>query len=322
MRHVAVLSLVAGCYTYAAYSSRSGTHQGAYERAHAHAEQVGDRELVAALEQLGTSKDYNEGTNMLVKCMDSRAQVERWRRQTEAGDLLTKQSILAQASSSSYVLREEAVYDGNHLEEPERAWLEWNRLCVDTCQNVVTAQWTFAALPRDQALAKPYLAACQTSVAAAETAQHLGVDRDRLSGIETEVAYVEKQVGVSCFIEAARELEHADKMLEKAPAGEHKTALHDRAAAIHSQHAAELARATAFNHDPRVVKLETADARVMHQIDLVKDAGRMTGDYQSTHAENRERVHQDLEVEHQENYDKLTALARAAGVACSGAAVK
>lgn len=279
---------------FATSADHYNSYPGSFERARYLATQAHDAELVAAVNAVGSSHDHNAFTAKLATCMDARLDAARWQRQSEHGDGV---DVQAEAGAADHYVRELALRDKGHLPQPEQTWLASARFCVEQCGDVAASD---AALGRDRQYAATYLAACKTSVAAAEPAQHVANDRAVLAAAAHALELARDAEARRCFVAEAWALAEADRTGDRS--------VRDQVAAARAAHPGELARADQFNRDPQVVELQRRQDRLEARLGLAQR--------EATSSEQSIRENDELQTDLREVATELASRARAAGVEC------
>ena len=319
MRPLTILLLpvaLVGCLhrDFATAASSYNSYPGSFERARYLAHEARDADMLAALDALGASRDHDGFTAKLATCMDARLSAARWQRQSEVGDALTATTVQAEASSPDRYIREAALSDKAHIDEPEPTWKATAQFCIEQCGAVAAAS---GASLRDRNYATTYLAACKTSVAAAEPAQHRSFDRKALAGVAHALQLARDAEAKRCFVGEAWFLDDAGKMLGRVPTSDAAVALRDQIATARAAHSGELARADRFNHDPDVVELERREARLSNRLGAAQGESRDTGEMTATEQSELVGSEAELQADLRDVRATLDARVHAAGMQCA-----
>lgn len=330
-RTFALLMLAtAGCANFASYARKSNGYPGSYDRTLRHADELGDTELSNLVKSLGASRDYNSATHDLLWCLDHYADAQRWQRQTESGDFITQEKLVAEskAAPDDYWLQESLRADLAHLKEPAQQWVNASRECVDGCSKVLAPNAYEKPNARDAELARTYLARCQSSVASAEQAQKHAGDRQALADASQRVQSSDALAAKGCFLRASMILEGADHDLAHVPDDDASRPVRASVGALRQKYAEGFGRVQRYQQKPRVIALQKQLKRVGHAEGMVgtsaKDAheAAAASGYSAdavrleAQAEQADRVRADLGEQYEEVNRELMDIARADGILC------
>lgn len=258
MRSVVLLTIataITAC-SFARHARNSGLYPGAYDRTLENARKADNRELVAQIETLGESSDYNRATHELLWCLDGYAEGLAWQRKFEKDDI-------------------EMEYGG---------WASGMKQCVESCTKVAEGKTYEPSNKRDTRVATTYLPRCQASLADAQEAKDKRGERKQVARLEDLLKRAETQGTDGCFLKLQKTLASANSVIAELGDALPLDTREARVDGFREQHAEGLARAEAYERDPELGGLradlraiQTDERLVAHRLQEVDRAIMDTG---------------------------------------------
>jgi hypothetical protein len=261
--------ILAGC-SFGYHARRSSAPlPGSYQRAIKNARLIGNQKLVSEVEALGESHDYNLATYYLVGCMANYAEGLKWRRQYEKGDLMTENSLKANAirrhGHIPWHAFERYEPDLRWIHKPAAAWESKMSTCQELCRDAAS----MGASARDRRLAAKYGGICTRSAQLAIATRTQKEDRKGREEVDRLLARADDDARSECFLRVEGHLKKAARAIEamKEPA----PALSAKLAAARTSHAEGLDRVARYRADQRFLQLDGARDRNSTSEGLVRE---------------------------------------------------